>query len=144
MQFETEFGANGGHSTVLVIEPEQVVRSALYYILRDRYRTVVFAAPGDALATAEAPDVVLLGSAILQNQGEAVLTAIAEQFAGVRILLISDHGSDPLASAALERGVHGLISKPISFDAVRNAVGTALAAPIVSGGLSRLVRVAFG
>ena len=143
MQFETDFYATSGRATVFVIETEQVVRSALHYILRDRYRPITFAAVADALASAETPDAVLLGAAILQGEGD-VLTELGEHFTSARILLVADRSADPLARAGLARGAHGIISKPISFDTVCDAVGTALSAPIVPGEPSPLIRVAFG
>jgi DNA-binding NarL/FixJ family response regulator len=142
MQFETEFYATSERSTVFVIEAEQVVRSALHYILRDRYRTVIFATLGDAIASAEVPDVVLLGVTNLRSEDDA--TAPGELFAGAKILLIADRHSDPRAQAALQRGAHGIVSKPISFESVRDAVGKAVARPVFADGPSRLIRVAFG
>jgi DNA-binding NarL/FixJ family response regulator len=145
MQFETEFYAAGGRPTIFLIEPEQVVRSALYYILRDRYRTRAFASLDEATgSTMETPDVLLLGLAILRSRGEALLAELGEQFGPARILLVADSKSDPLAEASLERGAHGIISKPISFDSVSDAVSMALAGPVFSGEPSRLIRVSFG
>lgn len=145
MQFETEFFAADDISTVFVIESEQVVRSALHYILRDRHRTHAFAALDDALiSAADVPDVVLLGASILESRGEALLAGLGEQFAGAKILIVADRHSAPLARAYLERGAHGVVSKPISFETVSDAVSSALAAPIPAGEPSRLIRVAFG
>lgn len=141
MQFETGFDTAGDQSTVFVIETEQVVRSALDYILSDRYRTFAFATLGDALAAADAPDAVLLGISILQSEPDA---AFGRLLATTKVLLVADRGSDPIAQAMLERGVHGIVSKPISFDSVRDAVGRVLAAPAFVGEPSRLIRVAFG
>src|SRR5262245_47899227 len=105
MQFETEFYATGERLTVFVIESEQVIRSALHYILRDRYRTRTFAAPDEALASVlDGPDVVLLGIDILHDKGEALLAALGEHFAGAKILLVADRNCGPVAQACLERG----------------------------------------
>jgi DNA-binding NarL/FixJ family response regulator len=142
MQFETEFLATDERSTIFVIESEQVVRSALHYILRDRYLTLAFATLADALASAEVPDAVLLDISNLQGEGDAL--APGELFAGARILLVADRQSDPLAQAGLKRGAHGIVSKPISFDSVRDAVSGVLAPPARAGEPSRLIRVAFG
>lgn len=144
MQFETEFYATGDVSTIFVIEGEQVVRSALHYILRGRHRVHTYASLDDALTSAaDAPDVVLIGIDVLRSQGEALLSVLAEQFAGAKILIVADRPSDPRAQACLERGAHGIVSKPISFDAVCDAVWGALAAPVFAGEPSRLIRVAF-
>jgi DNA-binding NarL/FixJ family response regulator len=92
----------------------------------------------------ENPDVLLLGLAILQSRSEALLAELGEQFGAAKILLVADSSSDPLAQAGLESGAHGIISKPISFDSVSDAVSMALAGPTFSGEPSRLIRVAFG
>jgi CheY-like chemotaxis protein len=145
MQFETEFYTTGDRPTVVVIESEQVVRSALHYILRGRYWTRAFATLDDAVgSSAETPDVVLLGIAFLQSQGNTVLANLGEQFPDAKILLVAERTSDPLARASLETGAHGIVSKPISFDTVCGAVDAVLAAPILPGEPSRLIRVAFG
>ncbi|WP_454631851.1 response regulator [Bradyrhizobium cenepequi] len=145
MQFETEFFATGDRPTAFVIEGEQVVRSALHYILRERYRTRTFATPDDALTHAgEAPDVVLLGVTILQRLSEAALIDLRERLAGAKLLVVAERKSDPRARACLERGVHGIVEKPISFDSVCNTVDTTLAAPRAPGVLSHHIRVAFG
>jgi DNA-binding NarL/FixJ family response regulator len=145
MQSEIEFCATSDQPIAFVIEGEQVVRSALHYILRERYRTRTFATPDDALADAgEAPDVVLLGVAILQRLGDTALSDLRGRFAGAKILVVAERRSDPLARACIERGVHGIIDKPISFDSVCNVIDTTLAAPRAPGGLSHHIRVAFG
>jgi len=143
MQFETDFHATGERPRVFVIESEEVVRSALHYILRAHYQTGAFAHVADALAAAvEVPDVVLLGAALLQGKEDAFLAELGEQFAGAKILVVADRNSDP--QGWIERGAHGILSKPISFDAVCGAVEAALAAPVLAGEPSRLIRVAFG
>lgn len=92
----------------------------------------------------EAPDVLLLGIAVLRSGDEALLADLGEQFAGARILLVADSNSDPLAAASLGRGAHGIIGKPISFDSVSHAVSMALAGPVFADEPSRLIRLAFG
>ncbi|WP_454620398.1 response regulator [Bradyrhizobium cenepequi] len=145
MQIETEFCATGDQPTAFVIEREQVVRSALHYILRERCRTRTFATPDDALAHAgEAPDIVLLGVAILQGLDDAALSKLRERFADAKVLVVAERRSDPVARACLQRGINGIIDKPISFDSVCNAVDTTLAAPRVLNVLPHHVRVAFG
>lgn len=145
MQFETEFYATGDRPTVLVIEREQVVRSALHYILRNRYRTYAFASLDDALASvADTPDTVLVGGSILQGQDDGLLGALCARYGGAPILVVADRLSDPLAQVSLERGAREIVCKPISFDAVCDAVDRALAVPILNNAPSRLIRVSFG
>lgn len=145
MPFETDLHASGDRPTVFVIEHEQVVRSALHYILRDRYRTFTFASPAEAFAAAlDTPDAVLAGATALQDQGDELLIGLRERYGDAAILVVVDRSSDPLAQLARENGAHAIVSKPISFDTVCEAVDRALAAPIPRDATSRLIHVAFG
>lgn len=143
MQFETRFQPTGEPATVFVIEREQVVRSALHYILRERHRTRAFASLDEASATApEMPDVVLLGMSLLQDGNDLLPTSLAGQFGRAAILLVADSNSGQLAQLCLEHGASGIVRKPISFDTVCEAVDRALAAPISRDASSRVVHAA--
>jgi DNA-binding NarL/FixJ family response regulator len=145
MQFETGYQATDDQPTVFVIEREQVVRSALHYILRDRYRTCAFASLDDALAsTLDAPDVVLVGVSTLQGQHDGLPAVLCKRYGGAPVLVVADRLSDPLAQRALEGGAREIVCKPISFDTVCDAVDRALAAPIPNDAPSHLIRVSFG
>ncbi|MCP3405516.1 response regulator [Bradyrhizobium sp. CCGB01] len=141
----TEVYARTARPAVFLIEPEQVVRSALEYILRERYGTHAFASMDEAMASPmKAPAVVLIGIAILRDRGEEVLAELSTVFATTKILLVAERICDPVAQAGLKQGAHGVISNPISFDSVCDAVRVVLGAPDFPGAPSRLVRVAFG
>jgi hypothetical protein len=143
MQDETECHATDGQPTVFVVEREQVVRSALHYILQDRYRTYAFASLDDAFAPAmDAPDTVLVGASILQGHDDGLLPRLRRRYGGAAVLVVADRSSDPLVQLAFERGARGIICKPISFDTVCEAVDRALATSILRDTPSRLVRVA--
>ncbi|WP_445219956.1 response regulator [Bradyrhizobium sp. Pa8] len=145
MQFETEISARADRPAIFVIEPEQVVRSALDYILRERYQTHAFASMDEAMASPmKAPAAVLIGIAILRDRGEEVLAELSKVFATTKILLVAERNSDPVAQAGLKQGAHGVISNPISFNSVCDAVGVAVGAPVFPGEPSRLTPVAFG
>jgi DNA-binding NarL/FixJ family response regulator len=132
MRFRPEFSFTGGRSTVFIVETEQVVRSALYYILRDRYRTLAFAsAEAATTAAASTPNVVLLGAGLVRRQGKALLASLGNTLGGPKVLLVSETSADPLRRSDSECGVHGVITKPISFDSVCEAVESALSAPVV-------------
>ncbi|WFU39791.1 response regulator [Bradyrhizobium sp. CB82] len=144
MQFDTEACTRSDGPSILLIEPEQVVRSALDYILRERYQTHAFASVDDAMTSSrETPDVVLVGIAILRERGEAVLEELIKVFASPKILLIAERNSDPFVQIGLEQGAHGVISNPISFSSVCEAVRIALGAPISHDGPSGLIPVRF-
>jgi DNA-binding NarL/FixJ family response regulator len=131
MLFDTEVYTSSARPTIFLIEPEQVVRSALDYILREGYQTHAFATVDEAMTSPiNTPDVILVGIAILRDRGEAVVGELARVFARTKILLVAERKSDPLVQTGLERGAHGYTSNPISFNSVCGAVRTALGAPV--------------
>lgn len=144
MQFETRGYAGSGGPSVFVIEAEQVVRSALYYILRVRFQTHTFATVEDAFAsTAATPDAVLIGAALLRNGGKALLARLRRQIPGAKLLVIAERNSGSPVQPGLEPAIQGIIPKPISFDPVHDAVDTALLSPFPSGEPARLIRPTF-
>jgi DNA-binding response OmpR family regulator len=113
---------------ILVVECEEVVRSALHFILNDRYETHSFASLHEAFAEAacRTPNIILLGIGFVQNNGEGTLAEIAMRLPGARILLVANSVNDPIALASLRWGAHAVLGKPISFDSVRGKVDALL------------------
>lgn len=109
---------------IFVVESDEVVRSALHFILDDQNETHSFAGLEPALAKAanRTPNVILLGVGMVQTNGERKLAEIAARLPGARILMVADSAGDPLAVACLTWGAHGVLGKPISFDSVRRKV----------------------
>jgi DNA-binding NtrC family response regulator len=109
---------------IFVVEPDEVIRSALYFILRDDHETHAFASLEQALIKAPdcKPDVVLLGVDTLEAGGERILADPSFCFPHAGILLVANSADDPLALIGLKQGAHDVISKPISFDSVRDKV----------------------
>jgi DNA-binding response OmpR family regulator len=114
---------------IFVVESDEVVRSALQFILDDHDETNGFASPGQAVADASRlpPDVVLLGVGFVQNNGERLLAEIAQHWPGVKILIVADSVTDRVARAGLRWGAHDVLGKPITFDGVRRKVDALLA-----------------
>jgi DNA-binding response OmpR family regulator len=113
---------------IFVVEGDEVIRSALHFILDDESETHSFATLDQALsrASALAPGLVLLGIDILRQHGEPAVTEIAAQLPGAKILIVANSTQDPLALSGLEWGAHGVLGKPISFDSVRGRVDALL------------------
>ncbi len=113
---------------IFLIEADQVVRSALNFILDDN-EIHAFPSFEEALSRADAvsPCIVVLGIGIVESHGERVFADLSERIGGCRILLVADSTADPLAQASLRNGAHDIISKPITFDGVRGKFDAALA-----------------
>jgi len=113
---------------IFVVEGDEVVRSALHFILDDRNETHSFANLDQAFAKAagRAPNIVVLGIGFVENNGERALAEIAMRLPGAKILIAANSVNDPIARASLRWGAHDVLGKPISFDSVRGKVDALL------------------
>jgi DNA-binding NtrC family response regulator len=123
---------------IFVIEADQVIRSALGFILSEDRETYTFSDIDDALAKADQlqPDVVLLGIGQIERHGAQLVAELMRQLRDSSIILVADTTTDPLAQAALSQGAQAVIGKPISFDGVRSKVDSVLAARFSAGTLA--------
>ena len=105
---------------VFVIEADQVVRSALGYILRERHETFIFAETADALrkAARSTPDAVLVGMSILEDDGAETIGMLARKLNQAGIIVVAGSPKSPLALAGLRQGAEAIIAKPITFELV--------------------------
>lgn len=113
---------------IFVVEGDDVVRSALHFILDDRNETHSFANLDQAFARAadRAPNIVVLGIGFVENNGERALAEIAMRLPGTKILIVANSVNNPIARASLRWGAHDVLGKPISFDSVRGKVDALL------------------
>jgi DNA-binding NtrC family response regulator len=113
---------------IFVVEGDEVVRSALHFILDDRNETHSFANLDQAFAKAadRTPNIVVLGIGFVENNGERALAGVAMQLPGSKILIVANSVNDPIARASLRWGAHDVLGKPITFDSVRGKVDALL------------------
>ena len=109
---------------IFVVEADEVIRSALQFILDDRNETHGLTSLEQAFAKGDRwkPDLVLLGVSIVQDQGVSVLDDIGLRLPGAKILLVADSRKDPLAQLCLGAGADDVLGKPIATDSVRDKV----------------------
>lgn len=108
----------GTRPVVFVVESDEVVRSALSFILRDAYDTHAYASLELARAAAgRSPAVVLLEPRLMPPAGTDV--------AGARIVLIAETGA-PAQGAGPSPGTAGVLGRPITADDVRGKVAAAI------------------
>jgi DNA-binding response OmpR family regulator len=114
--------------TIFVVEPDEVIRSALHFILDGRNETYSFASLDLAFAKGRdlPPDLMLLGIDIVGSGGERAVTDIRRRLRDAKILIVANSVNDPLARAGLKWGADDVLGKPIAFDAVRRKVDTLL------------------
>ena len=132
---------SGEDDVIFVVEGDEVIRSALHFILDDQNETHSFAALDLAYAGANdvTPDLVLLGIGFLQDGGEGAVAAIARRLPGAKILIVANSVNDPLALKALRWGAHDVLGKPISFDSVHRRVDGLLRRQKVSAAMLGLL-----
>ncbi len=128
MQIGVETSRAVENKRIFVVDSDEITRAALQFMLHDENETHEIASLADALARAaeRKPDLVLLGAAILRQEGMDALTTIAANLPGTRILLVVDGAADPLARAGLARGAHGVLAKPLTVEGVRRHVDAQL------------------
>lgn len=113
---------------VLVVEPDEVIRSALHFILNARMTTYSCASLDRAHAHAAdaAADLVLLGADLLKDAGAAALIGLRQLLPAAKIMIVANTVHDPLAVKALKWGAHDILGKPISFELVHRRVDSLL------------------
>ncbi len=116
---------------VLVIDDDRALRFTLEAVLSDagmHVETAVGGAAGIAAFEAHGADVVLTDLAMPDVDGMAVLETLRAQDPGVPVLMLTAHGSERVAVAAMKAGAYDYLPKPFDPDellmAVRRGVET--------------------
>jgi len=116
--------------TVLVVDDEESIRTALQGILEDEGYSVILANDGlDALALlqSELPDLVLLDIWMPRLDGMETLGRMKELYPELAIVMISGHGTIETAVKSTKLGAFDFIEKPLSLEkvlvTVHNAIG---------------------
>jgi DNA-binding NtrC family response regulator len=103
----------------LVVDDEAGVRYTITQILRDAGLTVVTAENGvDGLARArqEPFDLVVSDLRMAPMDGLELLDHLRAEQPGLRVILITAHGSERLAVEAIRRGAYDYFKKPFELD----------------------------
>lgn len=126
MQIGVEISRALENKRVFVIDSDEVTRAALQFMLHDENETHELASVAEAVAKRDGRkvDLVLLGHAIVRDQGPGVLGEIATHIPGAKVLLVADSAAD--AKDCLELGAAGVLAKPLTVELVRLKVDTAL------------------
>jgi two-component system, NtrC family, nitrogen regulation response regulator NtrX len=112
--------------TILVVDDEKNIRTALRDILEDEGYSVEEAEDGaKALAImAQSPaDVVLLDVKLPGRDGVSVMKEIKKQWPLTEVVMISGHSDIETAVGALRAGAYDFLEKPLSLPKVRVVLG---------------------
>jgi two-component system, NtrC family, nitrogen regulation response regulator NtrX len=116
--------------TILIVDDEEGIRSALAGILEDEgYRTVSAADGVDALALCvrELPGLVLLDIWMPRMDGIETLKRLKELYPSLNVIMMSGHGTIETAVKSTKLGAYDFIEKPLSLEKVVVTVENALA-----------------
>jgi two-component system, NtrC family, nitrogen regulation response regulator NtrX len=115
--------------TVLIVDDEAGVRSALTGVLRDEDYLVESVATGEAClerVTRAPVDVVILDIWLPGMDGLVTLERLRERRVDAEIIMISGHGNIESAVRAIKMGAFDFVEKPLSLEktvlVVRNAI----------------------
>ncbi len=115
--------------SILIVDDEPGVRSALSGVLRDEGYTVEAVASGEACLerlTRGAVDLIVLDVWLPGMDGLATLQRLRERQVDTQVVLISGHGNIESAVRAIKLGAFDFVEKPLSLDktvlVVRNAL----------------------
>src|SRR5262245_27971619 len=115
--------------TILIVDDEPGVRTALTGVLRDEGYAVEAVATGEACLDrlARGPvDLIILDVWLPGQDGLATLARLRERQVDAQVVLISGHGNIESAVRAIKLGAFDFVEKPLSLDktvlVVRNAL----------------------
>ncbi|MFA7405036.1 MAG: sigma-54 dependent transcriptional regulator [Pelobacteraceae bacterium] len=117
------------HQTILIIDDEKDIRTALAGILEDEGYQVLSAengADGIECARQELPDLILLDIWMPGMDGLETLEKLKILVPQVTVIMISGHGTIETAVRATKLGAFDFIEKPLSLEKVLISVANAL------------------
>ena len=116
-------------SSVLLVDDEPGVLFTLSEVLTERGHKVVTARSGDeALTKLDDADVVLTDLAMRGMDGLELMAQLAQRDATLPVILLTAHGSERVAVAAMKQGAYDYLSKPFDIDEVALVIERALEA----------------
>ncbi|BBA37381.1 response regulator [Methylocaldum marinum] len=113
---------------VFVVDSDEITSAALQFMLHDEIETHELSSLEAAYVKAKdwKPDVLLLGIGIVQEKGIEVLADIRSKITDLKIILVADSATDPLAKECLKNGVNSILPKPLTIEKTRQKVDAQL------------------
>jgi DNA-binding NtrC family response regulator len=111
---------------IFVIDSDEISRAAIQFMLHDENETHEIATVDEAIAKCDGRnvDLVVLGMAIVRDQGPAVFDEIARGIPGTKVVLVAQSADD--ARDCRRFGAAGVLAKPLTVESVRHTVNTVL------------------
>jgi DNA-binding NtrC family response regulator len=116
-------------SCVLLVDDEPGVLFTLYELLVERGHKVITAKNGvEALTKLEEAETVLTDLSMPRMDGLELMTQIAARDPSLPVILLTAHGSEKVAVAAMKQGAYDYLTKPFDIDEVAVVIERALEA----------------
>jgi DNA-binding NtrC family response regulator len=113
---------------VFVVDDDEITSAALQFMLHDEIETHEITSLEAAYKKAKdwPPSVLLLGIGIVESRGVEVLKEIHANIADLKIILVAETATDPLAQECLKNGVNSILPKPLTIEKARQKVDAQL------------------
>jgi DNA-binding NtrC family response regulator len=137
MQIGVETAHAVDQRRVFIVEPDEITRAALQFILADEIETHEMSSPEEAYEKGQGwlkPHLMLLAARLVEVRGAGLVGELTQTFPGLRVLIVYDKQTEAPALEALKAGAHAALAKPLTIEAVRKQVDTVLGrggAPLV-------------
>ena len=116
-------------STILLVDDEPGVLFTLGEVLTDRGHRVVSARSGaEALTKLEEADTVLTDLSMPVMSGLELMAQVVQRDPALPVILLTAHGSERVAVAAMKQGAYHYLAKPFDIDEVAVVIERALEA----------------
>ncbi|MGE5182103.1 MAG: sigma-54-dependent transcriptional regulator [Acidobacteriota bacterium] len=116
-------------STVLLVDDEPSLLFTLSELLTERgHRVLTARSGGDALAKLDEADAVITDLAMPGMDGLELLSQITARDPALPVVLLTAHGSERVAVAAMKHGAYDYLAKPFDIDEVALVIERALEA----------------
>jgi DNA-binding response OmpR family regulator len=128
MQIGVDSSSAVENKRLFVVDTDEITRMALQFMLHDENETHDLPSL-DAAYTKSVdwkPDLILLGTGVVQEMGIGVLDTVKSRMQGVKILMVSDSADDPLTKECLQSGADAVLLKPLTIEKVRRRVDVLL------------------
>lgn len=113
---------------IFVVDNDEIISAALQFMLHDENETHEIPSLEAAYVKAVdwKPDVLLLGLGIVKEKGIEILDEIHAKIANLKIILVADSATDPLAQECLKKGANSILAKPLTIEKARQKVDSQL------------------
>jgi DNA-binding NtrC family response regulator len=126
MQIGVELSRSIENKRVFVIDSDEVTRAALQFMLHDENETHELSSVPEAVTkcAGRKVDLVLLGRAIVAQEGLGVLQEITDHMPEAKVVLVADSTED--ARECQQWSTAGVLTKPLTVESVRLKVDAVL------------------